>query len=87
MNDTSPEVIKIYREMLMSLSNEERLIRGAGMFDACRELALASLKEELSDTDKKIFLFQRFYGVDFNDKDKEAFIKRLRKKQIKNYDF
>lgn len=62
MDDTSPEFRKLYREKLMELSNAERFIRGALMFDAAREMVLASLPEGLGLDERKRRLFERIYG-------------------------
>jgi hypothetical protein len=43
MNDTSPEVEKLVREMAMARSGEERLLAGSAMFDAARDMVTASL--------------------------------------------
>ena len=37
MNDTSPEVKVMVREMMMARSGEERFVMGALMFDAARD--------------------------------------------------
>ena len=71
MNDTSPEVERKMREMIMARSGEERFIMGALMFDAAREIILASLPKDLPDAELRSRLFQRIYGVplsDFTDK-------------------
>jgi hypothetical protein len=63
MSDTSPEVEELYREMLMKRSGEERLIMGARMFDAAREVIIASLPPNLPPEEFKSRLFERIYGV------------------------
>lgn len=62
MNDTTPEVAERVREMMMSRSGEERFIMGALMFDAARELIIASLPENLPASEFKQELFKRIYG-------------------------
>jgi hypothetical protein len=62
MNDTSPEVEKMMREMIMLRSGEERLLMGALMFDAARELVIASLPRDLPPMEFKRRLFERIYG-------------------------
>lgn len=62
MDDTSPEVREFYRALLMQLSNEERFIRGALMFDAARAMVLASLPKDLSPEELRRQLYQRIYG-------------------------
>ncbi|MDB6124848.1 MAG: hypothetical protein JWQ71_3841 [Pedosphaera sp.] len=63
MNDTSPEVERKVREMIMSRSGEERFIMGALMFDAAREMILASFPINLSEDERKKRLFERVYGI------------------------
>lgn len=43
MSDTAQEVEEAYRRTLLPLSGEERLLRAARLFDAAREMVLASL--------------------------------------------
>ncbi len=61
MDDTSAEVKELMKEKLMALSGEERFIRGALMFDAAREMVLASLGPELSGMELKRKLYERIY--------------------------
>jgi hypothetical protein len=62
MNDTSPEVTEIMLAMMMQRSGEERFIMGALMFDAAREMVIASLPQDLPPTELKSRLFERMYG-------------------------
>lgn len=62
MNDTSPEVLELVRQKLMARPGEERFVMGALMFDAARDMVLASLPIGLSPDQLKRQLFQRFYG-------------------------
>ncbi len=62
MNDTSPEIEQKVHEMMMARSGAERLIMGALMFDAAREMVLASLPKDLPEDALKRLLFERIYG-------------------------
>lgn len=62
MDDTAPEVAELYRSLLMRLSAEERFVRGALMFDAAREMVLASLPANLSAAELLRRLYERIYG-------------------------
>ncbi|HEX8138754.1 MAG TPA: hypothetical protein VF544_14400 [Pyrinomonadaceae bacterium] len=62
MNDTTPEVEAMVREMMRSRSGEERFVMGALMFDAAREFVIASLPENLPPPEFKRRLFERMYG-------------------------
>ena len=63
MNDTSPEVEEMVRRMMSERSGEERFVMGALMFDAARELVIASLPRNLPPPEFKRRLFQRIYGL------------------------
>ena len=63
MNDTAPEVARLVRQKLMERSGEERFLMGVRMFDAAREMVLASLPSGLPPADLKRQLFRRLYGV------------------------
>ena len=62
MTDTSPEIAELVRNRLMAKSGEERFLMGVRMFDAVRDMALASLPVGLSPEEMKRQLFQRLYG-------------------------
>jgi hypothetical protein len=62
MNDTTPEVEAMVREMMRSRSGEERFLMGALMFDAAREFVIASLPKNLPPMEFKRRLFERIYG-------------------------
>ena len=62
MNDTSPEIEEMVREMMMKRSGVERFVMGALMFDAARELIIASLPKNLPPQEFKRRLFERIYG-------------------------
>lgn len=62
MRDTHPEVETKMRDLLMAMPPEERFIRGALMFDAARDMVLASLDPELRGLELKRALYERIYG-------------------------
>ena len=63
MTDTSPEIERKFREMIMARSNEERFMMGIRSFDAAREIVLASLPKDLPEDELKRRLFERIYGA------------------------
>ncbi len=67
MNDTPPEIEKKVYEMMMARSGAERLLMGALMFDAAREIVLASLPKDLPEEELKRRLFERIYGAPRED--------------------
>ena len=62
MTDTPAEIGRLVREKMMSRSGEERLIMGAEMFEAARELVMASFPSGISVEEQKRRLFKRFYA-------------------------
>jgi hypothetical protein len=62
MNDTPPEVEKLYREMIMARSPEERMQMAFSMMATGRQLILSSLPEGLSEAEKRRQLFERMYA-------------------------
>lgn len=69
MNDTSPDVEKRYRDMIMALTPQERLAMGSRMHGTARTLLLAAIKREmphLNDAQLRGQLFLRMYRQDFS---------------------
>jgi hypothetical protein len=62
MTDTSPEIEKKVRTMIMARSPIERLRMAAGMFEAARRMILLSLPPDLTEAERKKRLFERIYG-------------------------
>ena len=67
MTDTPPEVEKLYQQMLMARSNEERFMMGIGMFETARKFVLASLPPDATPREMRQHLLQRFYGLNLED--------------------
>lgn len=68
MTDTSPEIAEMVRARLMARSGSERFLMGVRMFDAAREMILASLPTDSSEETRKQLLFQRIYGDQLRDR-------------------
>ena len=62
MTDTLPEIERMVREKIMARSGEERFVMGALMFDAAREMILASFPSDLPKDEIQRRLFARLYG-------------------------
>ena len=75
MNDTSPEVERMVRELMRKRSGAERMRMAAQMFDAAQSLAMASFSPKLSDLEIKDLLCERFYR---GEVDVAAFSRALR---------
>ena len=67
MNDTPLEVETLMREMMMARSGEERLLMGSAMFDAARDMVIASLPKNLPLLEFKRRLFERLYGFSLEE--------------------
>ena len=68
MNDTSPEIERKYREMLLQRSGAERLKMGCSMLATARALVVASVLEKEPSAPPAALrraLFLRFYGAEF----------------------
>ena len=62
MTNTPPEIAEMVRTRLMALSDPERFLMGVRMCAAARRMVLASLPADLSESERKRLLFERFYG-------------------------
>ncbi len=80
MKDTPEGVERLYREMLLGRSAEDRFLMGCRMFDAARALVLASLGDP-GGTDRspelRVKLFLRTYGQDFDPDTRDRIAARL----------
>lgn len=75
MNDTSPEIERIVRELMSRRSGAERMRMAAQMFDAARSMVMASFSPMLSDIEVKSLLCEKFYH---GEVDAAAFGRALR---------
>jgi signal transduction protein with GAF and PtsI domain len=62
MNDTSPEMEKQFRAMIMARSGAERMNMAFSMLATARELIEASLPTDLSVEERRRRLFERMYA-------------------------
>ncbi len=65
LTDTPPEIAAMVRERLMARPAAERFEMGCRMFEAAREMVLASFPSDLSDNERRKLLYERFYGQPF----------------------
>jgi hypothetical protein len=71
----------------MKLSGAERFVAGARMFESVRAIVLASLPGNISETERKRMLYERFYGLPHGAKQVyRAGTKRRRKQGISEND-
>jgi len=62
LTDTPPEIAAMVRERLMARPAAERFEMGCRMFEAAREMVLASFPSDLSDYERRRRLYERVYG-------------------------
>jgi len=80
MRDTSPEVERKFRSLLLQRSGEERLKMGCSMHAAAQALVRASVLEKAPDASPATLrqaLFLRFYGRDFDARTREKILLAL----------
>lgn len=78
MKDTSVSVQRLFEQMLMRRSPEDRLRMGCSMFTAARRIVESSIRASspnILPMEMKQKIFLRFYGDDFSD---------IQKQQIQN---
>lgn len=77
MNDTSDLIKEKLEANYASISGEEKLLMALSMFETARELVIASLPKDISESELRKELFLRFYGNDFDEDQKIKIIQRL----------
>jgi len=80
MNDTSHEVMELYRAMLLARSGEERLKMGCSLNATARALIRASVlakDPQASPATLRRELFLRLYGHEFEPEERERILARL----------
>jgi len=78
VNDTSPAFEEKFRRMLLKRSGEERLKMGCSMHATARALVKASISEKDPIAVNRA-LFLRFYGDEFEPKERKKILLALRK--------
>jgi len=71
LTDTPPEIAAMVRQRLMARPPAERFEMGCRMFEAARDMVLASFPPALSDEERRHRLFERFYGESLPGKSTE----------------
>jgi hypothetical protein len=82
MSDTSPEMERRYRAMLLARSGEERLKMGCSMHTCAQQIVRASVQAhtpQVSPATLRRVLFLRFYGRDFDRATREQILLALGK--------
>ena len=80
MTDTNEKINQIFIEMMMKKTNEERLIMGCSMFDTAKTIVVNSIinkQPEINENQLRVEIFLRFYGLDFNETEKQKIIRHI----------
>ncbi|MEA1965357.1 MAG: hypothetical protein U9O41_09615 [Candidatus Aerophobetes bacterium] len=80
MKDTSKEFSKLYKELLLTKSNEERLKMGCSMYETAKQLVEVSIREQrphISSTEMLKEIFLRFYASDFKPAEQKKVIQHI----------
>jgi hypothetical protein len=78
MNDTTPQVKALHRDLLMARSNEERFKMGVSMCQTARAIVRSSLSEDLDPTERRVQFFLRYYGDELPPDQCEEIVANLR---------
>jgi hypothetical protein len=81
MKDTDQETERIYNEMIMKKTPEERVKMCFSMLNTARRIVFSTIKDK-KNWRKEMFL--RFYGDEFNSEQKEKILDALEKFSIEN---
>lgn len=77
MKDTPPHIERLFRDLIMQRTPEERFAMGLEMFDASRRLMLAGLgADDSRSVPERLFL--RCYGSDFDAAARERILAAIR---------
>jgi hypothetical protein len=74
MKDTSEKMERIYNEMMMKKTAEERVKMCFSMLNTARRIVLSTIKDKRNWRKE---MFMRFYGDEFNPKQKEKILYAL----------
>lgn len=77
MKDTSKKIEKIYTDLLLKKTPEERLKMGCSMFDLACAIIKSSFPRSLSNLEKRQNLFLRLYELDFNEDIKNKLLMKM----------
>ena len=62
MNDTTPQVEALHRDLLMARSNEQRFKMGVSLCQTARTIVWSSVPEDLDPAERRVQFFLRDYG-------------------------
>lgn len=62
MEDTTSKVKQKFHQIIMSRTEEERFMMCAEMFESAQAIVLAAMPQDLSEADRRRFIYERTYG-------------------------
>lgn len=65
MEDTSPEIRQLVRQIVMARPEADRFLMCAELHEAGKELAKIGMPGGLTPVEQRHFLYRRIYGEDF----------------------
>ncbi len=80
MNDTHPDVVIRFRNLIMSKTGQERLLMGCSMYDTAKEIVRSSIynsRPGITEAEIKREIFLRFYGQEFSEDDRKKLLSAL----------
>ena len=77
MNDTSPDVVKRFRDMMSGRTPEERLGMASRMFSTAQKLVVSGAGADQDEAGRRRHLFLKFYERDFSEADRRRILRRL----------
>jgi hypothetical protein len=81
MNDTPPDVDRMFTTLMMRRSESDRAMMAFEMFDLARVLMTADIRARhpgISDVELRVQIFERTYGADFDAATLAKIAKRIR---------
>jgi hypothetical protein len=81
MRDTPPEIERLFREMVLARSGEERLKMGCSMHQFAKMVVRASVlatNPRATPADLRRAMFLRFYASDFDEQSRERILSALK---------
>ena len=81
MNDTPPEVDRMFTTLMMRRSEGDRALMAFEMCDLARVLMTADIRARhpgISDVELRVQIFERTYGADFDAANRQRVIEHIR---------
>jgi hypothetical protein len=73
-SDTEPGIGKIYFDMIMSKSSEQRIKMCLSMNETSRKIVLSTIDDKAN---WRAIFFEKYYGSDFDEKTKKKIIEAI----------